>query len=72
MLFAEARNSELKERFMALYEGKWYRHGIKGFITRGHKTFGRDGWAARFDTAFEQPINEQCNILAEIGEWDQS
>lgn len=61
-----------KQRFIGLYKGKWYKFGIDSFLRLGHKRHSLSRWVACFDTGFEQNIIEQCNILAEVGEWDTS
>lgn len=71
LLSSRADMIEAKHRFIRLYEGKWYKFGIEGFLRLGYKQHSLNGWVARFDSAFEQKIIEQCNILAaEVTEWN--
>jgi len=67
LMFLSARtDTTIKQRFIRLYQGKWYKFGIEGFLRLGHKQHSLSGWVARFDSAFERNIEEQCNILAEV------
>lgn len=73
LMFLSAKaDAATKQRFIKLYQGKWYKFGIKGFLRLGHKQHSLNSWVACFDSAFESNIIEQCNILAEVGEWDTS
>jgi hypothetical protein len=68
-LFVERRRLDLQTEFMSLYKSKIKRfliHGAKPYKCRG-KWWAPD-WVANSDRNFIDPLTEQINLLAALGE----
>lgn len=74
-LMATHGRRDLQATFTKEYKGRWFRSKIKYFLLYGARPYSMRGkfkaapdWIADIDRSFDQPLTEQINLLAALGE----